>query len=231
VNAATAVFGARVLVSNLKAALLAASTDETREHLNSVLVEFHAPTGSCKLGKARFVATNGHWIWFHEVNADVTRDATMLLSCDDVKRLIKWIAIPKGRRATEVEVELSTNGLVRQGPMELRIVPRSDECRFPPYHQILPSLVNVTERACTSVDGAYLSVVAQAFALVTLSKKATPVTLYPGSSELDPVIVTSDYVPDGLAIVMPMRVDRLNPGPLLERYRAIAAVEIGEAAQ
>jgi hypothetical protein len=47
------------LVSNLKAALLAASQDFTRAHLCCVRIEFAA-------GVARFVATNGHWLWINE---------------------------------------------------------------------------------------------------------------------------------------------------------------------
>lgn len=204
-----------LLVSNLKAALRAACVDSTRAHMNCVRIELRA-------GAARFVATNGHWLWANEARCQASDEAVVCLFLDDVKRIVKGLDVTKKAATWGVELD-TTARTVRQIGTTLEFAACDD--RFPPYRQIIPEPVQpepkprkgkALELGLMCLASEYLIAVASAFAEICPD---AGLTFQPGPECLNPVVVRSEKCPDALAVVMPRR-DR-DPGPVLqERYRA-----------
>lgn len=225
------------LVGNLKAALLAAATDETRPSLSSVLIEFGNATGE---GRARFVATNGYWLWINEISADVISgidekgrqvldreaSARLLISRKDAARIVRGIGTAKRQASFGVVLDVVTSK-VQIGGSVVDFEPV--DAVFPPYAQVLPS-EKYMQKPCSSMafSSEYLVAVCEAFTHAA-SYKATKVMpgagvrLHFGSTDLDPAVATSHHLPEALAIIMPKRDDGAKQGrALLERYRDAA---------
>lgn len=210
------------LVSNLKAALLAACEDLARVHMCCVRIELAN-------GLARFVATNGHWLWlndvpfFEVVGIDAagkrvlgTSSAVVQIHRDDVKAILK--ALEKGKKAATWDVELDTAGSVNQ--LGKRIAFKPAETVFPPYAQILPTVVCERDAAIVTYEPAYLADIGAAFAEVSSSpSNSGGVCIQPTGGDQDPVVITSDKS-TALAVLMPRRHSSKPYGAaIVARYR------------
>lgn len=208
-------------VSNLKAALLAASTDITRANLNCVRIELAA-------GVARFVATNGHWMWLNEshysevVGVDEKgkkllgdSSAIVHIGLTDARAILK--NIEKGKKAQSWDVEVDTSGNVSQLGKTVLFAPKA--VAFPAYATVLPAAVPSSPGSKMTYDPTYIADVTAAFAEVSSTDSAFGICFEPSGGELDPVVVTSD-TSSALALLMPRRLSRKPEGQaLLAKYR------------
>lgn len=208
------------LVSNLKAALLAACTDETRAHLCCIRIELAD-------GVARFVATNGHWLWVNEAHyAEIvgvddkgkkvsgTSSATVHVSLSGVKAILK--GLEKGKKAAAWDVELDTSGAVRQ--LGQSVAFKSLDVVFPPYAQVIPAVV-VQGKDVMTYDPTYIADVMAAFSEVSSNPKSCGICVEPSGGAMDPVVVTSD-TSTALAVLMPRRHSNKPSGAaLVAKYR------------
>ena len=220
-----------VFLGHLKAALRAVCVDDTREHLCKIRLEIEN-------GVARFIATNGHWLWVSEEGYQEiagrdekgkpvrgTSSALVHIRRHDVVTILK--ALDKAKRAGSMPLELDTTARsVRQGSSAaVHFVP-CDET-FPPYEQVLPQRV-LTKAGPITLDPLYVADIMAAFEDVSaglLGKDTDGKPLRCGvcfelsGSELDPVVVTSDRS-TALAVFMPRRHDgKRQGGSFLERFR------------
>ncbi len=199
-------------VSNLKAALNATSEDLTRPYLNAVKMAFRDNV-------ARFIATNGHWVWINEERTRGEGSADLLISSAELKRIIKQIDCSK--KATSCAVEIDTEAkTVRQQSTTVGFV--VVDAHFPSYSQIIPASVGA-KRVDVGLAAEYLADVAAAFNTVCKKGKNGPGLVFEaGDKELDPVVVTAEDCPDALVVIMPRR-DRHAGGSaaLRARYRAL----------
>lgn len=213
-----------VFVSNLKAALRAACEDLTRPWMACVLIELGA-------GVARFVATNGHWVWCNEthffeiVGVDEkgkpipgSSTATLRIPIQDMKRIIRGINVTK--KAERWEVELDTEArTVKQLSASSGFGPEPEEA-FPPYRQILPTAVQSAKLATMTYGAALLADVAEAFREIAgWPKKPVGLAIEPAGGEGDPVAITSPLCSSALAVLMPMRGSPPQGEALCARYR------------
>jgi hypothetical protein len=218
-----ATFKTADFVANLKAALLAACEDVTRSWMCCVRIELAA-------GVARFVATNGHWLWVNETNyievvgVDALgkkefgmSSATVTIPLADVRAILK--GLDKGKKAAGWDVDLDTSGNVAQIGKATTFAPVKED-KFPPYAQVIPSGVVPTKHAI-AFDPTYISDVMAAFREV--SSSCGGVVFEQTGGEIDPVVVTSD-TSCGLAVLMPCRHDGKPQGSaMVARYRGETA--------
>ena len=118
--------------------IYAASSDETRSHLNAVLFEITR-------NNLRLVATDGHRLALWDTPVDGTsrtwgaKEAVgILLSLDGVQALRAMVAPKKGRAPSPVVVTMAGSHVfakVRGVTLALRKV----EAQFPPYVQVIPA--------------------------------------------------------------------------------------------
>lgn len=211
-----------VFVSNLKAALLAACEDLTRPWMACILIELGA-------GVARFVATNGSWIWCNEIHffevvgvdekgkpVAGASTATIRIPIQDVKRIIRGIDVKK---SSSWSVDLDTEArTVKQLSATSGFGPEP-ETPFPPYRQILPTAVQSTKLERMTYGAARLAQISEAFQ-EEAGRPKTPLglTIEPTGGDLDPVVITSKS--SALVVLMPMRGDTSEAEALCARYRS-----------
>jgi len=219
-----ATFKTADIVSNLKAALLAASEDTTRPHIACVRLELSA-------GVARFVSTNGHWLWVNECHfAEIagvddkgkrilgTSDATMHVSVDDVRRILK--SLEKGKKAESWDVGIDTGGNASQLGRSISF--KALDVTFPPYAQVIPAVV-VASSEVTTFDPTYIADITAAFLEVANNPKKCGITIEASGGALDPAVWTSD-ASSALVVLMPYRgPDKPNGSMLVSRYRGARA--------
>lgn len=207
--------------ANLKAAFRAASEDESRKLLCVVRIEIRA-------GVARFVATNGHWLWANEtpcfqfVGVDEkgkhiigSAEDVVHIPSADVKRILR--AINTTKKAAGWAVDLDT--LARTVTQLSVVTPFGAYTeKFPPYLQIIPQNITPKKRPTMTYDTRYLIEVAAAFDDV-VGKVKSGVGLsfeQTGNDVRDPVLVTSSKA-SALVVLMPRNDDPSAPGVLV-RY-------------
>lgn len=197
------------LVNNLKAALLAASTDAARIHMHGVLVEWRPKI-------VRFVATNGQWLWINETEADSDGEGSILIRRDNVKEIVKGI---KGaKKYIGVPVELDADGKTfRQMTNVLGF--DSVNAMFPPYAEIIPGFPRLLAEGKKQqpIALAWDLLAAVCYAFARIEPKAA-VTISCGGP-LDPVVCTSESAPYAMAAVMPRRDNKDRAEQLSARYR------------
>jgi hypothetical protein len=186
-----------VLIANLKAALLAASTDKARENFHVVRIVASVTDGE----EVRFIGTNGHWLWANTVTApDVLVDGVneISISVQDVKLILKGLK----KKGGAVRVDLCALGKVVQDGDTVHTFAPVD-ARFPPYHQIIPAIAG-TKRVPILADASYVAAICEAFCLVS-SGRTTGVAFDAGTSNetQDQITATSKDAPNALAILMP----------------------------
>lgn len=216
-----------LFLGNMKACLLAANEDEERPTC-CIRVELGQHT-------ARFVATDGHWLWINEIRceSDVTDGAgrVVLFSLEDARKIVKLVDDSKKASSWPVEIEPDAR-TVRQ----LSSFVIYDECAkvFPPYQQILPTKIGGA-RITASFDGQLMGRVVAAFAAAcgkpapvsAKGKKDAAVPLLFHTSENtkwgpEPIVITASNrsaVADALVVLMPWSGDGGSPAGLLVRYR------------
>lgn len=216
-----ATFKTADFVANLKAALLAACEDVTRPWMCCIRIELAADV-------ARFVATNGHWLWCSETNyreiigVDAlgkkehgTSTATVMIPLADVKAILK--GLDKGKKAAGWDVDLDTSGNVSQLGKPITFAPVKED-RFPPYAQVIPAVVVATKHAI-AFDPTYIGDVMAAFREVSSNPKSCGVVFEQTGGDLDPVVVTSDKS-TALAVLMPRRhAGKPQGAAMVARYR------------
>lgn len=217
-----------IFVGNLKAALLAASEDFMRP-MCCVRLEIRPAS-------ARFVATDGHWLWVNEIACEAEGEATVLFELDDARQIAKMV--DDSKKASTWSVELDTEArTVKQlsSTSGYRVCDRV----FPPYAQVLPAKVG-GERIIASFDARLMSRVVAAFTFacgkpsvvkgvvpaVPLQFHTTEPTKRPKMKEYpEPIVITGGAkapIAQALAIVMPWCDDTGGPGALLAKYRGAA---------
>lgn len=231
-------FSPAALVGNLKAALLAACEDQTRPHLACVRLELAK-------SRARFVATNGHWLWMNEIQAeciigvdekgrevlDEKTSAVLHLPIAEVAKMHRAINLKKAFKDHEVLLDTEARVLVQDG--QPGVVFSTADVQFPPYGQIVPQLSLEGSRLACGADAAYLEAIARAFAFAWLEKPSEAVRSPPvlvhnvASSQRGPIVMTSQKVPHAVAVLMPCVVDGAQEHSVeaAERARTPLAVE------
>ncbi len=210
-----------ILVQNLKAAIRAASEDVTRINLNCIHVELDAAAG-----RARFVSTNGHWLWVNEIEVSEimgvdekgapikgTSTAELHILRGDAKKIIKSIETSKRARDWSVELDVDARTF-RQLNTSVTFEALPSEARFPPYEQVIPDPSTLTSKKRVVVTYAveYINEVAGAFAdVVGAVKGGVGLVFETGKEELDPVAISSTLAPQALAILMPRKSDVASP--------------------
>jgi hypothetical protein len=187
-----------------RAALVAASTDETRAHLSAVHV---ARTG----GALTVTATTGHWLFRW------TGDAAMgprspLIATDFaclIPRKVVELFVSSIRYPHEAEdVRLTKDGDRWRLDGSFGVVSysfKAVEAEFPPVDSVFPTLANPSVHAI-GVSAHILAACAKAFGLAT---GANDCGLYfqPTGGATDAIACTSDTHKELLAIVMPRQMD------------------------
>ncbi len=113
------------LIKRVRSAI---STDETRLHLNSMLLE-----GDRARGLLRAVATDGHRLTVAEVTAIGVSAFSILIPLKGIVNVIEKLC------AVADEIELSQTGLTlfaKGGGIEATV--KLAEAQFPPYQQVIP---------------------------------------------------------------------------------------------
>lgn len=213
-------------INNLKAASRAMCPDPVRAGLHCVRIEI----GN---GLARFVATNGHWLWVNEVACrevegvdekglellrlgDRMTRAVLHIVPSDVKDLLR--KIDKSKRVGSMPLTLDTEArqVVQLGTTISFAAEPS--ITFPPYEQIIPGAI-VAKGPAVSADFLYIGQIVEAFDDVVEPEKAGAgiVIENGGSHDRDPLIVTSKRS-SALAILMP-RIDEHSGANVLARYK------------
>jgi DNA polymerase III sliding clamp (beta) subunit (PCNA family) len=210
-----------VLVAALRAVIPTISTDETRVHLNSLLLE--TVRNDTQL---RLVATDGHRLVAVDVDASIDRGGSVMLPLSAVKRLVRDVTVPRKRGAL-VDVELCASPdarslTVTQGPLMGATHACADPgvYKFPTYRDVIPTAF-AGHIARPSISARYLSEAADVFAELTDRSDAVQVSV--GASELDPIVMTSPAYDRAVVVVMPMRAgENHNPGTVTNRFRESA---------
>ncbi len=221
-------------LDRLKVALLAASTDETRKHLNGVLL-------SLTKDGVSIAATDGHCMFVVELRDVLQRGGTgsVLISVEDATRIVRLATKPTKQlplrlelTGDQVHVSIPKAGLSAQF--------RAVDAVFPPVHAVLPTELN-EEDDPPLIDASLHARVAKAFALLS-DQRATGLRFIATSvmPKDAPVVVVSESVPELFVLAMPVRFDAL-PEPNLDRIRALVAdtrardtlkrEDVGEAAE
>jgi hypothetical protein len=229
-----ATFNTDTFIRNLRAALRCASTAD-RPHQRKVRIEL-------RVGVARFVATNGAWLWLNEVTYRnvVGRDergrevhgtckpVDVHISVDDAKALIKDLDKGKAWLAGDVDLDIDTR-TVQQHGKSVGLGFGLTEGIFPPYEQVIPKALAPTLKGKAdvwfpAVDAGYVGDVVAAFNDIEQRTfkpkqrdKHASIAFQPCGGDLDPVVITS-YQSTALVILMPQRQDRPQGAEVLRRY-------------
>lgn len=208
-------------VANLKACLLAVGQDDSRAMTAGIRIEFRP-------GVARFVATNGHWLLANEVAVDCTETGDILIHRDDAKRIVKMI--DKSKKASSWAVEVDTAGRVSQAVAAQSIEFKPWASTFPPYAQIVTAPDKLGgERIVAGFDAYYVAVIGEAFALISESDKAAPISMHTaedGKYGPEPIVfigAADSKAAWAMAILMPNTANKSNPSTVLNRYRGVKA--------
>lgn len=211
-------------VATLQACLLAVGRDPARPTCK-IRLEVNS-----KKHLARFIATDGHWLFINELDINESvGDRVLHLAPETVEGWVKMICVAKKAETWTVEIDTEAKSIRQTG------VHRSYEELdvFPPYEQIVPDFAHYEELGAPAIDAKLFVKVMKAFSgLVPDKKKSSPVkfwmrpdskgygankdTTYP-----EPVIVTGGtgpFVFRAMAIVMPMRADVTHAGRLTGYY-------------
>lgn len=188
------------LHNSLKAVSMFASADMTRFHLNGVHFEIHD-------GELRIVATDGHTMAAAtpEITLEGAGNATMFLSVDDTKSLVKLLRCKRADQDEQIEFFIENKKtLCVAGPFGELKLKCPDVSEFPPWRAVVP------EKSGAKDQGAGLFGLAPKY-LERLGKAAKAFgadrTAISVESALDPV--RFDMAVDGselIVIIMPMRI-------------------------
>jgi len=198
------------MVNSVKRAI---SKDETRAHLNSLLVRVSGERVVC-------CATNGHWL----AKAEGLTGATVLhafdvqisrVNVEKVVRAVKEELKTHKAYSSLINVELSNAGYVSirwQEKEVSRVLFTPVDAKFPPYEQVIPRERGPIPKIGVSTE--YLGEIAGC--IKDMGEKNLGVTLEYGAvnedsevSGLSPIVVTRNCPTLGfewLAVVMPMRI-------------------------
>lgn len=211
---------ASTFIANIKAALLFASTDPARFHMNVVRIEACA-------GSARIVATNGHALWISEITCAVEA-CNLSIVREDIERAAKNLS-KKGGRILVHRGE--TPGFWTVGQDDRRFSVKEESAAFPPYAQIIPVERNHKKTSSAiAVSAEYMANACQAFSLVASCEKSkrdrllTGIELQFGGAE-DQIVMLSKEAPRSLLVLMPRRIRELGDTQLAAKYarRQVAA--------
>lgn len=233
------------LLGAVRAAMLFASTDTTRPHLNAVRFEAWETT-------LRLISTDGHTLWCCEVAA-VSHDApgpmaAWGLPLDDAEDLARYL---KQLDSDDVEVRIAADMCSVNGSIW-----GTKSRDFPQYLAMLAGHSLTPDKAVPEFAAGYVARACEAFALyskghapevpTTGSKSdkevardarrhaADPPVTWLTGGELDPALFYSPKFPAAFALVMPRRGDRreraavagflerLGAGGLAVRVEALA---------
>lgn len=172
----------------------AISADETRAHLNSVLID---------VADSACVATDGHRLAVHEIPRNATDGEAFprtMLSREDVSRIVK--AIGKKPIGQAEIVRDGANVTVRYFGVTLTM--SAVDAAFPPWRQVMPSADSEADPGHgIALNPAYLADAAKSF---DRAKRGTFAVVHCGKAQdLDPIRITSDDYPALTWIVMPCR--------------------------
>lgn len=205
---------ASTFIANVKAALLFASTDPARSHMNVVRIETWG-------GAARVIATNGHALWISEIACRGGEACNLSIVREDIERVAKNLS-KKGGHILLHRGE--TSGLWTVGQDDLRFSVKEESAAFPPYAQIIPVERNPKKTSsAVAVSAEYLANACQAFSLVASCEKIkkdrllTGIELQFGGAE-DQIVMLSEQAPKALLVLMPRRIRELGNTQLAAKY-------------
>lgn len=217
------------LLRNLRAALRAVSVDPERKALNQIQVELGVDSRGVNV--ARFVATNGHWLWLSEVGyrayASSPPSTSIRISADSARAIIKALLKTKHWLAQDVDIDPERR-VVQQCGTTVQTTFEESDPRFPPYAQIIPHAlapkVKGKDMWFPAVDAQYVADVAASFNDIeqTVTKRiarSASLAFQPCGGELDPVVVTS-HRSTALVVLMPQRQDPPQGAAMLARFHA-----------
>jgi DNA polymerase-3 subunit beta len=141
-NGATLSIAARDMVDLIAHAAFSVSTDESRPHLNSALVEFD-------FGVVRMVSTDGHRLTKAEVsNAGSAAKATLLVPLKavlELRRVCDDLISDAGAEATLAITTSGSTAFFTAGTLVFSV--KLVEAQFPPYAQVIPKQSSRNVRA------------------------------------------------------------------------------------
>lgn len=223
------------LVANLEAALLAAGIDTER------------PTAQVRLevrkglpGVARFVATDGHWMWINEIaTGDAEEDALLHFTVESAKSIVRMVDTSKKAQSWAVEIDTHEK-TVQQ--LSTKMIYEESKIVFPPYQQVIPDVDGLKKAHFPTIDAQLLNRISQAFVLaagvasgkaarekrdansVALSIYTRPDVKHSWGMSPEPVIITGSTLratAHAMAVVMPMRdAPTGSPQQLIAKYAA-----------
>ena len=124
---------ARAMVDLIAHAAFSVSTDESRPHLNSTLVEFDGET-------VRMVSTDGHRLTKAEVtSAGSSSKATLLVplkAVQELRRVCDDLLSDHGAEATLTITTAGSTAFFTAGSLVFSV--KLIEAQFPPYSQVIP---------------------------------------------------------------------------------------------
>lgn len=182
----------------LSAAKVWASTDETRPHLHSVLVEI---SGS----RVRFVATNGHGLFKMDVFGRESSGSQQLLitraSIDAALGTLRPVKSAKKSIPVTLSCDASSVTAARLDVAGTLVPMRLAGEDFPPYLRVIPSGERKgIEGGALGIAATYLSALGQTF-------DDAPVTLSTFGDKLDPMVWTGKVCgEDASVVLMPCRI-------------------------
>lgn len=199
----------------LSAVALAAGTDETRPHLNAVLVRVRSKV-------LDVVATNGH-ILARYTGANDAKDCETLISLAGALQIAK-----ASRKAALIELDVEkriarvydhgrgTNTAIEWAPVG---------AQFPPIDQVIPACGTLPKAGLEgfAVSTEYLIVAGKMFAILENTKaRSAGVYLEIPKDELSPIVLSSASIPNLVLVVMPNREGR-GPARKVEKPAKVKA--------
>lgn len=181
----------------LSAVALAASKDETRPHLNSVL--FRVCDNILDV-----VATNGHVLAHYSGKLiEASPNCEVLIPLDVVEKIAK-----ASKKAMEVQIDPDA--------LTARVLPDGTQftwnkvgSTFPPFEQVIPKAGATGEKTDGfAIATEYLIFAGKVFATLATQKRTAGVHLETPDHPLSPIVLSSASVPNLVVVVMPNREDR-----------------------
>jgi DNA polymerase III sliding clamp (beta) subunit (PCNA family) len=196
----------------LSAVAMAASTDETRPHLNSVLVRV-------RKNVLEVVATNGH-ILAHYTGKNEVEDCEVLIPLAVVEKIAK-----ASRKAPIVSIDPKTcTARVYDGASSV-FEWQKVQTTFPPFEQVTPQRGIVPDVGLEgfAVSTEYLIVAGKMFALLENTKqRSVGVYIELPKDDLSPIVLSSASIPQLVLVVMPNREGR-GPSRKVEKPTKVKA--------
>lgn len=193
-----AIDGTGVASKILSAVALAASTDETRPHLNSVLVRVRSNV-------LHVVATNGH-VMAHYAAKLECEDCEVIIPLDVVEKIAK-----ASRKAMVVSIDpKACSAKVYDGASSVFDWAKVGTT-FPPFEQVTPErgIVPDAKLEGFAIATDYLTLAGKMFALLAKNKKRSDgVYIELPKDDLSPIVLSSASVPELVLVVMPNRETR-----------------------